>query len=259
MKTITQFIPKHVVDFIKPKVIGLAKVLVSFDPNCKQAYSQEGEDLVIFRLLALDQFPRAGFYVDVGAHHPQKYSNTHFFYERGWRGINIDPAPGGMNAFNLSRDRDINLEMAIAEREEMYTFYEFSTPELNGFNKELSEARAEVPGCNLVGTREVPARRLDTILDEHLPDGMVIDFMSIDVEGFDLEVIRSNNWLKYRPLLVLVEDADVGTISDIRNSEVTKFMEEQGYEVISKTALTMFFTRKDKIIRGVFGTRIGTN
>ena len=241
----------------KPQLMRIAKALVSFDKTCKQAYSQEGEDLVIFRLLALDQFPRVGFYVDVGAHHPQKYSNTCFFYERGWRGINIDAAPGSMENFALSRRRDINLELAIAEQQEVYTFYEFSSPELSGFNKELSEARASMPGCSILQKRQVAALRLETILDQNVPEGVQIDFMSIDVEGLDLEVIRSNDWKKYRPLLVLVEDSNVGTISDISNSPVTKFMLEQGYQAISKTALTMFFAPVDKIVRGLFGTHIG--
>jgi hypothetical protein len=74
------------------------------------SYAQEGEDMVLRRIFE-DQ--PLGFYVDVGAHHPVRFSTTYFFYRRGCRGINIDATPGSMDAFRRLRPRDINLEVAI--------------------------------------------------------------------------------------------------------------------------------------------------
>lgn len=75
-----------------------------------KSYSQEGEDMILHRI-----FERQckGFYVDIGAHHPFRFSNTYLFYKRGWSGINIDAMPGSMNIFNKFRNRDINLEYGI--------------------------------------------------------------------------------------------------------------------------------------------------
>ena len=58
----------------------------------QKSYAQEGEDLILYRMIygKIDK----GFYVDVGAHHPKRFSNTYFFYRKGWRGINVEPMPG---------------------------------------------------------------------------------------------------------------------------------------------------------------------
>ena len=82
------------------------------DPYRRTSYSQEGEDLILDRLLR--RKPR-GYYVDVGAFHPKKFSNTHLFYRRGWSGINIDATPGSMDEFRRVRPRDTNLEIAISD------------------------------------------------------------------------------------------------------------------------------------------------
>jgi FkbM family methyltransferase len=195
--------------------------------------------------------------VDVGAHHPRKYSNTQYFYERGWRGINIDAMPGSMDLFRTERPRDINLEMAVAEKEGELTFYQFYTPELNGFDKDLALARGSVPGCQITGTSQVITRPLAKILSEHLAVGASIDFMSVDVEGLDLEVLRSNDWNKFRPLLVLVEDSGAATLADCCSSPIAKFLDEWNYAPLAKTALTVFFADKARTSCGVFGVRVG--
>ena len=87
-----------------------------FGINYERSYSQEGEDRI---LLMPFENCKDGFYV---AHHPTRYSNTYLFYRMGWSGINIDAAPGSMNLFKKKRPRDINLEVAISDREEELTF-----------------------------------------------------------------------------------------------------------------------------------------
>ena len=80
-------------------IINLIKRTLSFftwDPWANYSWSQEGEDRILYRIF--EQQP-VGFYVDVGAHHPKRFSNTYFFYRRGWRGINIDAMPGSMKNF----------------------------------------------------------------------------------------------------------------------------------------------------------------
>ena len=85
---------------------------VLYDRAFIKAYAQEGEDLILYRIF--EQTP-PGFYVDIGAHHPCCFSSTYLFYQRGWRGINIDAMPGSMDLFRRIRPRDINLESAISE------------------------------------------------------------------------------------------------------------------------------------------------
>jgi FkbM family methyltransferase len=257
MSFITQMVPEKWKRSLKLRSVDITKRWMQPHLHGRSAYSQEGEDLVIARLLGLEERPRRGFYVDVGAHHPIKYSNTQYFYERGWRGINIDAMPGSMNPFKATRPEDINLELAVAEEEGELTYYEFEAPQLNGFNKELAEARGNIPGCVMTGTSIINARPLRTILSAHLPSGKEIDFLSVDVEGLDLEVLRSNDWQAYRPLLVLVEEAEAATLGDSCDTPIARFLAECEYKPLAKTGLTIVFGDAGKTTCGLFGVRVG--
>src|SRR4051812_39740676 len=83
-------------------------------------YSQEGEDILLSKLL---HDVSRGSFVDVGCHHPQRFSNTYHFYRRGWRGINIDPLPGTRRRFAWARPGDVTLEVAIGAIESTATYY----------------------------------------------------------------------------------------------------------------------------------------
>ncbi|MFA7355121.1 MAG: SAM-dependent methyltransferase, partial [Sulfurimonadaceae bacterium] len=100
-KLIKSLLPKS----LKEKIVDVKNNY--FDGYALKSYSQEGEDMILRRLF--EQQPN-GFYVDVGAHHPKRFSNTYFFYKKGWRGINIDAMPNSMELFNKIRPRDINIE-----------------------------------------------------------------------------------------------------------------------------------------------------
>lgn len=201
-----------------------------------KSYSQEGEDMVLHRMMGS---VKNGFYVDVGAHHPLRFSNTYFFYQKGWRGINIDAMPGSMDIFKNKRSRDINLEVAVAEKTEELTFYIFEEPAINSFDAELSEKRIE-NGNKLIEKRVIKTKTLEQILDENLPKNQTIDFISIDVEGLDLMILKSNNWEKYRPNIVAVECLGFDLVS-IQNDNVYKFLITKGYSLVAKTVNTCFF------------------
>ena len=104
----------------------------------QHSFSQEVEELVLARIF---EGHKPVFYVDVGAHHPTRFSNTSFFYRRGWSGINIDAMPGSMKAFKSLRSRDVNLEIPVCEKETMLKYYMFNEPALNSFDRSLSLSR----------------------------------------------------------------------------------------------------------------------
>ena len=108
----------------------------TWDPWFKKSWSQEGEDQILRRIF---EGQRIGFYVDVGAHHPKRFSNSYLFYKRGWHGINIDAMPGSMRVFDATRPRDINLEMGIGLSIGQLDYYVFDEPAFNRFSKEISE------------------------------------------------------------------------------------------------------------------------
>ena len=127
---------------MKPNVIKLfyrwIRWIFQFDYWMNYSWSQEGEDLLLKRVF---EGQSVGFYVDIGAHHPKRFSNTYLFYRMGWRGINIDAMPGSMSAFNKIRSRDINIEAGVGEKATQLDYYIFNDPALNGFSSQLSEYR----------------------------------------------------------------------------------------------------------------------
>lgn len=205
------------------------------------SWSQEGEDRILFRLF---ERKTTGFYVDVGAHHPKRFSNTYLFYRRGWKGINIDAMPGSMALFKRMRPRDINLEVGVGVRTETLTYNMFSDPAFNGFSDNLSQTRDEsVMSARLIGTQLVHVRLLSDILMEHIDVNAKIDFMSVDVEGLDLDVLSSNDWSRFRPTILLVEVLeDPWTL--LGSSSIETFLDTQGYSPIAKCSNTVFFAEK---------------
>lgn len=201
------------------------------------SWAQEGEDLVLRRFF---EGQKNGFYVDVGAHHPHKYSNTFWFYRRGWRGINIDAMPGCMQAFELHRPGDINLELAISDQPVM-TYFQFNEPALNGLCKEVAERRDGKRGNHIVSRLEVETRSLAEVFEEHVPRLQVIDFLTVDVEGHDLEVLRSNDWMRFRPRMVLAEDLEKRPLDELSGSPLVQYMRELGYRPCARTFNTLFF------------------
>lgn len=213
------------------------------DPFVNLAYAQDGEDMVLRRLF---ERQASGFYVDVGAHHPYRFSNTCYFYRRGWTGLNIDPNPDAIQAFRRDRPSDINVCVGVAEKRGDLLFHLFDEPALNTFDADLAADRAKLPGYRLVDTRSVPVRRLDDLLAEYLPGDQVIDFLSIDVEGMDLSVLRSNDWSRFRPRILLVE-AHERTVSAIENDPINRFIIAAGYQLIAKTLNTLIYEDGSKL------------
>jgi len=211
-----------------------------FDGYSLKSYSQEGEDMILRRIFEKKQ---KGFYVDVGAHHPQRFSNTYFFYKKGWRGINIDAMPGSMKLFDKFRPRDINIEKAISNQKQMLTYYVFNEPALNGFSKEISNERNNKNNYKIIHKIEIETTTLEDILDKYLPKNQQIDFLSIDVEGLDFEVLQSNNFSKYRPKVILVEILG-SNLSKLYDNKITQYLLHYGYQIYAKTVNTVIFKRK---------------
>ena len=185
-----------------------------------------------------------GFFVDVGAHHPFRFSNTHYFYELGWSGINIEPNPEGISLIQSARPRDICLQLGVSDCPGQLTYYQFDEPALNTFDYETVKAKVEENRYKLKSTCEVRVQRLDVILAEHLPENQKIDFLSIDVEGLDLSVLKSNNWEIYRPRFILIEMLNT-SLEDVLRSEIYSFMKQQHYVLLAKTCNTLIF-KNDK-------------
>ena len=199
--------------------------------------SQEGEDILLKRILKW-HYSKPGLYLDVGAHDPIRFSNTYHYYLNGWKGINIDPKPGMKVLFDRIRPRDLNCELGISDAEGMLTYYQFKEPAFNTFDIESAEyAKTRT---DLILESQVPVKPLCDLLDEHLESHQSISFFNIDVEGLELNVLKSNNWSKYRPKIIIVE-----ALTHHALCEIESFLTEQNYLRVASTKNSYFFCELD--------------
>lgn len=205
------------------------------------SYSQEGEDLILLRIHEDKKF---GFYVDIGAHHPHRFSNTYLFYKRGWRGIVVDPLPSMAPKFAKHRPRDIAVQRGVAANPAMLKYYLFNDGALNTFDESLAKKRLENPRWQLVSVADIECVTLTQIFNDYLPKNVdVIDILSVDIEGYDLDVLRSNDWSRYRPETVVVECLD-SSLETINTDPVAVFMRTVGYSFFAKAFNSVIFRRE---------------
>lgn len=227
--------------------MNLIKLKECFYKRYRISFAKSGEDIQLAKLIGTCS---PGWYVDVGCWHPIKASNTYYFYLRGWKGICIDPNPEVKELFRKIRPDDIVINCAVGanagEKEYFILSSRFSSMSTLDYHFIESHNLAE----EIIERKMVTVKPLSHILEEVLPKGDTIDFMDIDVEGQDLEVISSNDWTRYRPKIVLIESNN--TLSDDLDSEMHYFMKSVGYSLRGKTLITerlgnLFFIRNDLI------------
>jgi FkbM family methyltransferase len=183
---------------------SLLRFVMSWKLGAQVSYAQEGEDLLLARIF-LNQ--TRGYYIDIGAHHPTRFSNTYWAYRQGWSGLAIDAAPGFGDEFRNVRSRDVAIEVAVSEVRGEQQLFVFDESALNTSN--LSRL-ASVEASSDFSSRAVSVQALPMgeILDNCVPPGQVIDLMSIDIEGSESVALRGIDWDRYKPRVLVVEVLD---------------------------------------------------
>ena len=214
------------------------------------SFSQFGEDIALYKLFHPKvssgipvRFKEDGFYVDIGAGHPIANSQSYFFYRRGWRGIVVEPLPAMEPLFRVVRPRDKYLKMGIAERSGFLDYYIYDNPFLNSFSREESQKNAEALGAKFTGQIAIPVDTLASILSKEMSNSDSIDFMSIDTEGYDLEVLRSNDWTRYRPKFLMVE-INKNNVVDLTDEPVVVYLRSKNYDINSVFVQNIMFEDK---------------
>lgn len=185
------------------------------------SHSFLNEDAYVQKLLAKS----AGqvTYAEIGANHPVRDNNTLRFYRAGSKGLNIEPNPKLIALFKAERPRDVSLNMGIGSQAGELTYYEFENDVLSTFSKSRAED-VQRKGVRLVGQYQMPVQTLSWLFETHVKGPL--DLLVIDAEGFDLDILRSNNWSRFRPRVILVEFED---------NQIPDFMKSQGYELVKIT------------------------
>lgn len=212
-------------------------------PGSFISYSANFEDVILHRIFG-DQ--PVGFFVDVGAADPRMENDCKALYDQGWTGINIEPNPGLHQALleQRPRDRSFGIALGAADGEERY--YEVEGTGLSTLDPDEA-ARCRADGWTVI-ERVVETRTLRSLLDEAAPARF--DLLKVDVEGWEEHVLRGNDWVRYRPSVILVE-ATLPERPIRRESGIAAFLADQGYRQAYFDGLNDFYVRGD--FRGADG------
>ena len=217
--------------FYKPylyfRIFWLEKFFVK-----KNSYSQCGEDYFITKFFTKQ---KKGTYLDIGAFNPIKYSNTYLLHKIGWTGINIDLNQTSIDLFNIVRPKDINICAAISDKEENVKvnieniFSPLNTISLNR-SKKLNLKSIKKNSYN------VKSQKINKIVKNKF------DFLNIDIEGFDIKVLKSIKLNFYKPKLICIE-----ILNRKKFHSLKKYLNKQNYVYMRKMGPSYFFRLKGKL------------
>jgi len=206
------------------------------------AYSHWGVDLIITKLL---NSKNKGIYIDVGCHHPFLNNHSYLLYKSGWEGINIDIDYNSIDMFNFFRKSDVNIQTAVTDHKgEVDLFFYHNRAAKNTISKEF--------GSDAKEQKKINSDTLNNIIENSKFKNSKIDFVSIDVEGNEMNVLNGFNLKKYKPKLILLEfilpnkkEFYEKDINEITNSEVYKFLIKNEYKLINWNHDDLLFMRLD--------------
>jgi FkbM family methyltransferase len=214
------------------------------DDKSLQSYSQCGEDLIIKFIFYVLGNPNPS-YVDIGAYHPKKFSNTFLFYDSGSTGVCIEPDPYLLKIYAKKRLRDICLNVGVGVGESKAAdFFVFSVKTLNTFSE--GEANKCIAyGQKLEKVIQVPLANINSILQQYFSD-KAPNFISLDIEGLDFEVIQSFDFSKYRPEVFCIETLTYSEDKSERKIvDIIEYMKSQEYFVYADTYINTIFVDKN--------------
>ena len=198
----------------------------------KKSYSGSAQDLILSNYF---KNQKDGFYIDIGCYHPYNGNNTKLFYDRGWSGINIDLDFHTIEFFKKIRKRDENIQVAISDsngEKDLYFFHNRSAINSLDFKRETKAKEI----------KKIQTKTLESIIDKSMFKNKIIDFLSIDVEGHEYEVIKGLNLKKYKPRILLIEflnekedntNHTYQNIDTILNSKLYNYLIDHGYVFIN--------------------------
>ena len=195
----------------------------------------EGEDLIISDLT---KNIKNGFYVDAGCYHPLHLSNTYLLYKRSWNGINIDISEFSIKLFNYLRPNDVNINSAVSNTEKEISFYyQKKLSQLSTIKKAISNERMQ----GNIKEKKIKSLKLNSILNQSKFKNRQIDFLNIDVEGADFEVLKSLDFTIYEPKIICIEIME----KNIFESEIYNFLRDLNYKKIwsSKSSFNHIFLK----------------
>ena len=208
----------------------------------KKYYALFGEDKFINNYF---KNKSKGFYIDVGCYHPLDGNNTHLLYKKGWSGINLDINFYSIELFNFLRKRDINIHSGVSRKKDNLTMY--YRKEINMLNT-LDEKIAKIHFRNGYKKKNIQVNSLNFFISKHSKKLKKIDFINIDVEGVELEVLKSLNFKLYKPQLICVEIHNVKKMYDdnynyLKSNNIYNYLIGKKYKIVWKKKYSFIFEK----------------
>lgn len=208
----------------------------------KIGFSHFGEDQIVSFFLGDGK--TSGFYVDVGCYHPTLFSNTYLFYQRGWRGVLVDANPFMIDLCREIRPDDISLNLAIGDHDGTATLYKFNHwGSSNTIDTHFRDHLIQTQKVEVTETVDVEMLSLESLFSK-FSQGRDIDFLNIDIENADYKALIGNNWDKYRPKIIAVEDLNFDNGNPSR-SKTHNFLIEKDYNLESRAVFTSIYVAKE--------------
>jgi FkbM family methyltransferase len=215
----------------------------------KRSYSQQGEDVLIraaLRGLGIMQ----PTYLDVGAHDPVRGNNTYLMYRAGARGVLVEPNPKLVSALQLKRPGDTVVQAGIAPEDNAHAEYfvmSFDKSQLNTFSREEAEGMVRTGSYGEQSIRSVlsvPLISINTLMATHFSNAGP-DVLSLDAEGYDLEIIRALDFSRYAPRCICVETLRYDANGNLHKvQDIVEFLQAQGYEIFADTHVNTILLKK---------------
>jgi hypothetical protein len=199
----------------------------------RKFFSQTGEDKLLSKYLP----EMKGQYIDIGSGQPVRGSNTYFLYKKGWSGHLIDPLRFNLRLSKIFRKRDIKIEGLVSSQTEVLKFYEFYPGEYSTTVSEVAENLIErnVKLKNVYELKSFPLNSLQISMTPFKPT-----LISIDVEGLDFDVLKSNDWEKVTPRVICIEDASLVN----SETEISKYLKSKGYIFTDSTGISSIYVHR---------------
>ena len=200
----------------------------------KKTYSLFGEDLAALKFFKNE---KKGFYVDIGCYHPTHINNTYLLYKKGWNGINIDVSQFSIDLFKFMRPDDLNYKCAVSEtKKKVNLYYQKEYSQLISINK--LTAKKFIKGR--LKKKIINSFSLEEILSWGKYKDYEIDFLDVDVEGADLQVLKGLNFSKRKPKLICVEIHQ----KNFKKHKIYRFLIKKKYKLIWHVSFSFLFKRK---------------
>jgi len=210
----------------------------------KKTYSLFQEDLFIKKYF---KNRSKGFFIDVGCYHPLDGNNTQLLYKKGWNGINFDINHYSIKLFEFFRKRDINIHSGISNKKTKLTMY--YRKEINMLNT-LDKKIAKIHFRNGFKKKNIQVNTLNFFISKYFKKIEKIDFLNIDVEGVELNVLKSLNFKQYKPQLICIEIHNSKNMYDtnynyLKSNDIYKYLINKGYHIVWKKKYSFILERKN--------------